>query len=223
VAVAGGITQVDAFAAGEGHILGTYPHKSVIKGIDGVNQYPASETFSGGKFATAGDNQRITLQLSALTSGVLATRDLDTTFNFAQSYNSTLKIPAESMWKVKGQVLAYNTVDDKRMVWDFHFVVKCTTILGVKTARISTDIYFIPPSGVPSSQALAVAGPRNQATLTYSDALYDEYGLGASGVINIYDTVVGTDTIHIEVSSAAIANKTMRWNGKLEIIQLGWF
>ena len=223
VAVAGGITQVDAFAAGEGHILGTYPHKSTILGLDAANQYPAGFYFGGGKFATAGDNQRMILQLSTLTSAVLQTRDLDTTFNFAQSYNSTLKMPAESMWKVKGQVLAYNTVDDKRMVWDFHFVVKCTTILGVKTARISTDIYFIPPSGVPSSQALAVAGPRNQATLTYSDALYDEYGLGASGVINIYDTVVGTDTIHIEVSSAAIANKTMRWNGTLEIIQLGWF
>jgi len=224
VTIPGGETNVNVAVFGSGHTLGAYPHKSVIKGIDAVNQYPASETFGGGKFVTAGDNQRIDIQLSTLTTAVDATNDLDTTFGFYSLYNSALKMPVKSIWKVKGQVIGYNTVDDKMMVWDFHFVAKCQLVLGVPVARIVTDIYFLPPSGVPSSQALGlVPNPaRNQAVLTDGDALYEEYGV-ASGTVTIYDVVAGSDILHLEVSSAAIANKTMRWNGKLEIIQLGWF
>lgn len=221
VVVAGGITQVAVLVGGTGHILGQYPHKSTVLGVDAKVQNSNSLTYGGGKFVNAGDNQRMTLQVSALTNSTTATRDLDSTLGYDTLYNSALKMPAKSMWKVQGKLIGYNTVDDKMMVWDFHFVAKCSAA-GV--ARIVTDIYFLPPSGVPSSMALGLVPnvARNQAVLTDGDALYEEYG-SAAGTVTIYDVVAGSDTLHIEVSSNALANKTMRWSGSLEINQLGWF
>lgn len=224
---AGGVTQTNVAAFGNSHNLGTYANNTLITGEEGKIQFPTTLTLAGGKFATKGDNQIILTNAATFTNNTYKIRDLSTWLQGFSLYNTQLVMPSNSIWKVKAEIISYNITSDKTCIWDIHFNAKC--VAGIIT--ILDSIYFIPPSGVPSYQAVgALVAPPNPSgsnsdgvIFTTSDALYEDYGIAAVQLVVQVNSVGTRNFIHFTCDSTSEGADVVRWNSKVEITQLGWF